>query len=477
MKTETDRILIKILERIVPQKAERNSVENIAKNIISKVENESNKSSLNSKVSLEGSVAKDTWLSGEADIDIFLQVDSKLERKDLETTCMEVARRAIRGYEPIERFAEHPYIETLVGKTRVNIVPCYRVEKGNWKSATDRTPYHTAYVKKHLDSKLRNEIRLLKKFMKGIGTYGAEIRVGGFSGMLCETLILFYKSFYETIRAATSWKNRTVVDLENHYDNDFEEILDLFDHPFIVIDPIDENRNVSAAVTEKKLWEFVSASRLFLDRPDTSFFFPTQVKKLSKKQLHNILINSGTNIIGVHIADIGAPVDVIWSQIYKAEKSIINLLNSHGFSVLRSSSFSNEKNFNIIIVELETRILSKTLKHLGPPVEKKTESERFLLTHLRNKDTISGPWIEKNRWVTNKKREQIDAKQVLKENLSNGGRHFGIPNLIANQIIKKKFGILADNEIQRFFYIPEFSSFMHSHLKGKPSWLSTRSLE
>jgi tRNA nucleotidyltransferase (CCA-adding enzyme) len=471
LKTETEKISIQVLERIVPKKLERNSVENLAQKIMSKVAEASDKSSLNAKISLEGSVAKDTWLSGEADIDIFLQVDSKLERKDLETTCLEVARQAIRGYKPIERFAEHPYIETLIGKTIVNIVPCYLVEKGKWKSATDRTPYHTAYVKKNLDNKLKNEIRLLKKFMKGIGTYGAEIRVGGFSGMLCETLILYYKSFYETIQSAASWKKRIVVDLENHYDKDFEEILDLFEHPLIVIDPIDENRNVSAAVTEKKLWEFVSASRLFLKKPDTTFFFPLRVKRLNARQFRNILTKRGTNIIGVYIADIGAPVDVIWSQIYKAEKSIINLLQSHGFSVLRTSSFSNEKNFNIIIVELENQILSKTLKHLGPPVEKRAESKRFLLTHLQNKGTISGPWIEKNIWVTHKRRELIDAKQILKENLSNGGKHFGIPNMIANQIVKKKFKILVDNEIQRFFDIAEFSTFINSHLQGKPSWL------
>ena len=428
---------------------------------------------MNAKVTLEGSVAKDTWLSGEADIDIFLQVDSRLERKDLETTCLEVARQAIRGYKPIERFAEHPYIETLIGKTRVNIVPCYRVEKGKWKSATDRTPYHTEYVKKNLDNKLRNEIRLLKKFMKGIDAYGAEIRVGGFSGMLCETLILFYKSFYNTIHAATSWKKRTILDLENHFKNDFEEILDLFDQPLIVIDPIDENRNVSAAVTEKKLWEFVSASRLFLKKGDISFFFPPDIKKLTKKQFQNILSKRGTDIIGVHIADIEAPVDVIWSQIYKAEKSIINLLNSQGFSVLRTCSFSNEKDFNIIIIELESRIISKTLKHLGPPVEKRIESEKFLLTHLHNSNTISGPWIENNRWATHKKRKQTDAKQVLNDNLSNGGRHFGIPLIIANQIVKKKFRILVNNEIQRFFDIPEFASFMCLHIKGKPSWLNS----
>ena len=85
MKTETDRTLSKVLGKIVPQKSERNSVENLAKKIMSKVVDASYNSSLNAKVSLEGSVAKDTWLSEEADIDIFLQIDSKLERKELET--------------------------------------------------------------------------------------------------------------------------------------------------------------------------------------------------------------------------------------------------------------------------------------------------------------------------------------------------------------------------------------------------------
>ena len=60
-------------------------------------------------------------------------------------------------------------------------------------------------MKKKL-GKLRDEVRVLKKFMKGIDTYGAEIKVGGFSGMLCETLILNYGSFEDTIKSASDWK-------------------------------------------------------------------------------------------------------------------------------------------------------------------------------------------------------------------------------------------------------------------------------
>jgi tRNA nucleotidyltransferase (CCA-adding enzyme) len=63
-----------------------------------------------------------------------------------------------------------------------------------WLSATDRTPF-IHYVKKRLGKTLQDDVRLLKKFMQGIKVYGAEIKTGGFSGYLCELLILHYGSF------------------------------------------------------------------------------------------------------------------------------------------------------------------------------------------------------------------------------------------------------------------------------------------
>ena len=96
----------------------------------------------------------------------------------------------------------------------VNIVPCYKVKRGEWVSATDRTPFHTDYVKPLLDEQMAEEVRLLKRFMKGVGVYGAEIKIGGFSGYLCELLVLNYGSFTEVLRSAANWKERTIIDYE-----------------------------------------------------------------------------------------------------------------------------------------------------------------------------------------------------------------------------------------------------------------------
>ena len=469
MNLDSVRIQREVLKRIVPKDKERKRAQELSETIIQEVTSAARKSSLKAEVSLEGSVAKDTWLSCEADIDIFLRVDSSLDRKVLETTCLAVAKDAIKGHKTriIERFAEHPYVETFIEGSRVNIVPCYNVKKGMWKSATDRTPYHTKYMKEHLDAGLKNEVRLLKKLMKANGTYGAEIRVGGFSGMLCETLTLHYGTMERTLQAAAKWKDRTVIDVEDFFGGDLEEVYDLFDQPLIVIDPVDENRNVAAAVRHDRLWEFVSVARLFLCRPDLRFFYPQKVEGIKSKEFSRVLSRRATSLIGLQFGKVEAPVDVLWSQIFKTERSIANLLRGRGFSIIRSSSFSNENDFNLIMFELESRFLPKTMKHSGPPVEKMMESDRFVSTHLRSRDTLSGPWVEKDRWVTAKTRKYTDSIQLLKESLADGGRNIGVSGLIADRIKKEKCKLLVNRQLEKFLEIRGFPQFIGSYLKGR----------
>ena len=157
-------------------------------------------SGIQAKVSPQGSFARGTWITQEADLDIFARFPPTMEREEWVEKVLPTMRKYFSRYRVLERYAEHPFLEFRVDGVRVNIVPSYDVKKGEWKSATDRTPYHTDFMQTHLTSELRREARLLKKFAKGIGTYGAEIKIGGFSGMLIDTLVLYYQSFMETDR-------------------------------------------------------------------------------------------------------------------------------------------------------------------------------------------------------------------------------------------------------------------------------------
>jgi len=460
-----------VLRRIRPKSLEREKVLELAERVKLKVSNAMIESGLDAEVRIDGSVAKDTWLSGEADIDIFMRVSPTLTRDELETTCLRVARKALKGYRIIERYAEHPYVEAWVERTRVNVVPCYRVEKGDWKSATDRTPFHTEYMKSHLDENLRDETRLLKKFMKGIGVYGAEIKVGGFSGMLCETLSLFYGTFRNTVTQASDWRRSETVDVERYYEGRREELGQLFDNPLVVIDPVDRGRNAAAAVSSRRMWEFVAASRAFIQEASLRFFYPTVSKPSSLKQIRSTMARRGSVLLLIQIGRVDAVVDILWSQLYKTEKSLRNLLQENDFEVSKSASWSDEEKCNTILFQLTSATLSKSKRHLGPPVSRREESEKFLKKHLNKEDTVSGPWIEDDRWIVEKLRRNRSAELLLEASLSSGGRAVGVASRVAESI-GRGFKILLNEEIIPLYRSNrQFSSFLCSFLKGRPSWI------
>jgi tRNA nucleotidyltransferase (CCA-adding enzyme) len=76
---------------------------------------------------------------------------------------------------------------------RVNVVPCYAVGPKQWKSAADRSPYHVDLVRS-LPADSKTQMKLLKRFMKSIGVYGAEIQTQGFSGYVAEVLVMKHGS-------------------------------------------------------------------------------------------------------------------------------------------------------------------------------------------------------------------------------------------------------------------------------------------
>src|SRR5437879_6151863 len=255
-------------------------------------------SGIQAKVSPQGSFAGGTWISYEADLDIFARFPPTMEREEWVEKVFPTLRKYFSRYRVIERYAEHPFLEFRVSGVRVNIVPSYDVKKGEWKSATDRTPYHTEFMQTHLTPDLRLEARLLKKFAKGIGTYGAEIKIGGFSGVLIDTLALYYRSFMETIRQASSWTKGTLLEIEKSGGvvdpKDRDSNVDL-----VVIDPVDPIRNLAAAVRPDKLWNFVAAGREFLRNPGLWYFFPPKFKPKTRLQFAKQIDDTGREVFAV----------------------------------------------------------------------------------------------------------------------------------------------------------------------------------
>ena len=468
---EIQELAKQVLKNITPAKEDRARVEAIARELELKVTLACKREGIAAIVRVEGSVAKDTWLKENPDIDIFMRLPTSIARKNLGDVALKIAKNAAGSYKQIERFAEHPYLQLTVEDYRVDIVPCYDSKPGEWQSATDRTPYHTDYIKKHLNKDLRGEVRLLKKFMQGIGVYGAEIKVGGFSGYLCELLVMKYRSFTQTIEAFAGYNKRVIIDIENFYANREKDLSLLFREPLVIIDPVDKGRNVASAVQSAKLYDFVGAARAFLKKPDQAFFYPPKTQTFTISKLKSLLENRGTSTIFLVIEQINAVPDVLWGQLYKTKRSLHKLIELNEHKVLKDAVWSNEKTTSIFIFDLDQQVLSNIKKHLGPPLEREAEGENFLAKYTDNKAVISGPYIEDGRWMVMVRRKTTDVVDLLKTKLAEGGKNAGVAELIAKSI-QKNLKVIVDNEISAMYTEnADFAEFLTDFISGKPFWL------
>jgi len=469
-----DELTQRILKRITPSAEERKKVNALSHKLEEKISKASQTRGVAAKVRVEGSIAKDTYLSEDPDIDVFMRLPTSIPRKELGTVGLSIAKDAAGDAERLERFAEHPYLEIFTEGYRVDIVPCYDTSPGEWQSATDRTPYHTDYIRTHLKEPMRDEVRLLKKFMQGIGVYGAEIKVGGFSGYLCELLVMHYSSFAGVIQAFAEYSKRIVIDIEGHYSLRGRDLELLFPEPLVIVDPIDKARNVASAVQPQKLYEFVAATRAFMDSPSEEFFYPQPKHALPPNIVESHLSGENTSHLYIQVSELTAVPDILWGQLYRTKRSLRKLLETNDFTVLRDAVWSNESSLSVFVFELEQRILPNVKKHLGPQLERKTESEKYLTKYLGDNRVLVGPYVEDGRWVVELPRKYTDAAALLRERLTDGGRGAGVAELVA-QAYKADGRVLIDEEILKAYTEnSDFAVFLTEFLAGKPFWLKAK---
>jgi tRNA nucleotidyltransferase (CCA-adding enzyme) len=175
--------------------------------------------------------------------------------------------------------------------------------------------------------------------------------------------------------------------------------------------------------------------------------------------------------VAIELGRVGAVVDVLWSQLYRTERALRNLLTQEGFNVTRSASWSNEKDINLILFEIESLTLPPMRKHLGPHVARSQASQLFVRKHLSEHRSISGPWVDDDRWAVGQLRENTSAVELLRSKIRDGGRHVGVASKIA-PVLKRRHQVLAGPAIVDFYRKNrDAAGFVTSFLKGRPSWL------
>jgi tRNA nucleotidyltransferase (CCA-adding enzyme) len=367
-----------------------------------------------------GSFAKGTWLPGHADIDIFVKIKPSVGIEKFEEMGREIGSEALKSYGPKLRYSDHPYVEVFVKKVRVNVVPCYDVEQGKWQSAADRSPFHTRYISSNFDDEKRRQARLLKKFLKSVGIYGAEISTEGFSGYVSEVLVLKYSSFENLLRAAADWQERQIIAVSD-YDSDFVRVSN---SPVIIIDPVDSRRNLGTAISPESVAKFMLAARKFLEKPSLDFFKEGKYRRGTIKLLPNVLV--------VEFSHEKKSPDIIWGQLKRSLSAIAKQLELAHFEVLRSSCVTDEKSSAALAFLLESITLPPYTKRKGPEVFRRKDTASF----LSNRKKPLASWVDREMRIAMViERRATDARKFVKSLLINHRENSGVSkDLIVNKL-------------------------------------------
>lgn len=464
-----EEVIKSVLESLRPSLMESERVARLSENLVSTIKEMSGDYGGILEVRVEGSAAKGTWVRGREEIDIFIQFSKEVPKEDLERKTIEIGTNVIKrfGGKPMLRYAEHPYVEGTIEGIRVNIVACYRVKPGSWLSAVDRTPYHTEYVKSKLTSSLVDEIRLTKSFMIGCGLYGAEIRVGGFSGYLAELLTIHYGSFLNMVTAASSWRPPVSIDMESHYPSRRTALERFGRPPILVIDPVDKMRNVAAAITDTKLSEFILASKLFIEKPSESFFYIPRRVQRTKTMTEVRRVLKGRNLLLLNFRVQEKSPDVLWGELKHTMNGIKRAMEHEGFKVIRFDAFLEDGRC-FMLFELLSLALTSLYPHTGPPVYLQSSMD-FIKKHKDSQDTVAGPWVDGNRLYVLKKRLKTSAKDILKMRLARGD--VSISDGMAENVKKATIRTKSEELARIASKYLGFKNFLYDFLEARPPFL------
>ncbi len=408
---EIENIFAKIASQISPSKAELEAEKQFASQIIAKLEKKLPKTC---KISFVGSAARDTGLKGDRDIDLFAAFPREMKEEEIVKKTFTAAKSITNKW--IMHYAEHPYLQTTIEGFKVEVIPCFQVEPHSGiKSAVDRSPLHMDYLQKKLTQRQRRDVRVLKKLLKVNEIYGAEVEIGGFSGLVCEQLMLKYGGLENLLREAAKWTPPVLIDYEGTWNSEAkqgkQELLHKFpDAKLILIDVIDRNRNAAAAVSPQSLAKFILLCRAFVKRPNENFFVENK-ETHSAEKVQKALNARGTSFILVEMKKPNIIEDILFPQFKRSEKNICRELQKSGFKVQGSCDLYSKGQ---LLFEVETATLTKVKKLVGPPAWLEKNAAQF----LKGKLPMRGPYLEEDKICIDVAQSETKLEKILKKILA-----------------------------------------------------------
>ncbi|MBN1644866.1 nucleotidyltransferase domain-containing protein [Candidatus Woesearchaeota archaeon] len=398
-------ILQKALLEIKPEKDDVLEVEEFLKKLNAEIK----KQRIKAKAVAGGSYAKNTWLSGDYDVDIFVKFDMKYASWDLS----KLLGKILKKFKPITLHGSRDYY-WVKNKLKFEIVPVLDIRKmSEAQNVTDFSPMHVKWVNT-AGKKYKNDIRLAKRFCKVAGCYGAESYIRGFSGHVVDILVIYHKGFIPLLKASLKWKPKVIIDYNGKIGKKAVFVLNKskIQGPMIAIDPVQPERNAAAALNMKMFETFKENAFKFLKKPSIQFFEYSKID-------YNKLKKKGKLIV----IDVDVPKgkeDPIGAKLLKAFEFIKKRLE--GFEVkLQGWQWDKGKKAEFWYVLCKDK-LPETFEIIGPPAEIKEHAKKFKKkykkTHVK-KGRVCSKAKHKYRKIEELLRKEILKHEYLKDKVKN----------------------------------------------------------
>lgn len=355
---------------------------------------------IQAKPFLGGSFAKDTWLNGDYDVDVFFAFDTRYKNEELSVLLGKVLEK----FCPIKIHGSRDYFQ-IRDTVSFEIIPVYAIKKASdAKNVTDFSLWHVAWVNKK-GKTLKDEIRLAKKFCKAQRVYGAESYLRGFSGHVLDILVICYGGFIPFLKAVSKWEGKIIIDTENRYKGNALRMLNTSktEGPVVVVDPVQPDRNAAAAISLEQFDCLRKAASAFMKKPSNDFFIAKPVEAVIAKKKGVVLkvvinpVDGIENVVGVKLV-----------KVFEWVKRGLQ-----DFKIAFCSWEWDKKKKAVFWFVVKKNRLEDEEIIVGPPIKFNEHVSRFKRTHAKT-------FVKNNRVFARVAREVVTPDVALKNALQDG---------------------------------------------------------
>jgi len=428
-----NRIFDEILKKIIPTKQELSIIDNISEKLRTQLDEKAKQLNISyTKIEPQGSTGiKQTQLKNDFDIDLFVGLNYELykpkyeglsknklkkeSKKDFLNLCNNWIIKSLTPKEfhnPRLLYAEHPYvtIDYIVKNytIKIDIVLFFDLGLDYIKNygpitAVDRSPWHGRFVKDNLSQDQKNDVRVLKQFFKANHCYGDKSAVGkiGFIGYSAELLISHYGNLQNLFSNFTTLKENP-IDFHNRSINELKKIQHFQNDYIIITDPVDKNRNVASAISEKAYKYCKQRITEFINNPNKDFFLIESIPEIDISTIDNSLFQK------IFIIELKNDNSEIHYTINRDKLySIGDRIKANG-----EKEFSHAERFGKIEFEVyfehdldeyniaiycEKPEIGKNYLRRGPPTKDKVHSEKFIKKNPQSFEKDGFLWVKSTR--------------------------------------------------------------------------------